>query len=76
MDWIQSVQRSLRYIEAHLLDEELDNDDVAKNVFSSNANFQRIFILIPIQNIDKIQSRPVTLLIHSLVKELQVSHNL
>lgn len=43
MDWVQSVQRVLNYIEDHLLDEDLDNESIARYAYSSNANFQRIF---------------------------------
>ncbi len=43
LDWVQSIQRALSYIEAHLLDETPDNDSVARQAYSSNANFLRIF---------------------------------
>lgn len=46
MDWIQSIQRALSYIEDHLFDDELDNDSVAKHSYSSNANFQHIFSIV------------------------------
>lgn len=62
MDWIQSVQRSLNYIEAHLLDEELDNDYVARHAYSSNANFQRIFSIVTGVTIaDYIRCRKLTM---------------
>lgn len=46
MDWMQSVQRALNYIEANLLGEALDNDLVARQAYSSSANFQRVFSLV------------------------------
>ena len=62
MDWIQSVQRALNYIEAHLFDEELDNETVAKEAYSSNANFQRIFSIVTgVTVADYIRCRKLTL---------------
>jgi len=62
MDWIQNVQRALNYIEANLLDEKLNNDSVAKQAFSSNANFQRIFSIVTGVTIaDYIRCRKLTL---------------
>lgn len=62
LDWIQSVQRALNYIEAHLLEEELDNDSVARHVYSSNANFQRIFSIVARVTIaDYVRCRKLTL---------------
>jgi len=62
MDWIQNVQRALNYIEANLLDEELNNDSVAKQAFSSNANFQRIFSIVTgVTVADYIRCRKLTL---------------
>ena len=62
MDWIQSVQRALNYIEANILDEKLDNDTVAKQAYSSSANFQRIFSIVAGVTIaDYIRSRRLTL---------------
>ncbi len=45
MDWIQSMQKAINYIEDNML-EELDTEKVAGHVYVSNANFQRIFSLI------------------------------
>ena len=45
MDWIQSMQKAVGYIEDNLL-EALDTEQIAKNVYSSNANFQRIFSIV------------------------------
>lgn len=78
MNWIQSVQRSLSFIEAHLLDEDLTTDCVARNVFSSNAHFQRIFSIITGVTIaDYIRCRKMTMagmeLIESDVKIIDVA---
>ena len=62
MDWIQSVQRALNYIEANMLDVELDNDTVAKQAYSSNANFQRIFSIVTgVTVADYVRCRKLTL---------------
>lgn len=62
MDWIQSIQRAINYIEAHLLDEELSNDSVAKHAYSSSANFQRTFSIVTGVTIaDYIRCRKLTL---------------
>jgi len=62
MDWIQSIQRALNFIEAHMLDMELDNETVAKQAYSSNANFQRIFSMVTGVTIaDYIRCRKLTL---------------
>jgi AraC-like DNA-binding protein len=62
MDWMQSVQHALNYIEAHLLDEELDNDTVVKQIYSSSSNFQRIFSIVTGTTIaDYIRCRKLTL---------------
>ena len=69
MDWIQSVQRALNHIEAHLLDEDLDNDSVARHAYSSNANFQRIFSIVTgVPIADYIRCRKLTLAGEELVK--------
>lgn len=62
MDWINSIQRSLNYIEDHLLDKTLNNDVIAKAVYSSSSNFQRIFSLITGGTIaDYIRCRKLTI---------------
>ena len=62
MDWIQNVQRALNYIEANMFDEELNNEAVAKQAFSSNANFQRIFSIVTgVTVADYIRCRRLTL---------------
>ena len=42
MDWIQSMTRAIRYIEAHLT-HDIGVRDVAEQVYASNSHFQRIF---------------------------------
>ena len=62
MDWMQIVQRALNYIEAHLFDDDLDNETVAEQAYSSNANFQRIFSIVTGVTIaDYIRCRKLTL---------------
>ncbi|WP_058303599.1 helix-turn-helix domain-containing protein [Gorillibacterium timonense] len=69
MDWIQSIQHALNYIENHLLDEELDNNSVAKHSYSSNANFQRTFSIVTGVTIaDYIRCRRLTLAGEELAK--------
>lgn len=45
MDWIHSMQKAINYIETNLL-EDIGPDTIAKNIYSSNAHFQRIFSII------------------------------
>lgn len=69
MDWIQSIQRALNYVEAHLFDEELDNDNVARQAYSSSANFQRIFSIVTgVTVADYIRFRKLTLAGEEFVK--------
>jgi AraC-like DNA-binding protein len=69
MDWIQSIQHALNYIENHLLDEKLDNNSVARQSYSSNANFQRTFSIVTGVTIaDYIRCRRLTLAGEELVK--------
>jgi AraC family transcriptional regulator len=69
LDWIQSIQRALNYIEAHLFDEELDNDNVARQAYSSSANFQRIFSIVTgVTVADYIRFRKLTLAGEEFVK--------
>ena len=42
MEWIKGIQRAVDYIEAHLTD-EIDYDEVAKEAYSSEFHFQRVF---------------------------------
>lgn len=45
MNWINIVQKSLNYIEDHLL-ENLNAEMVAKSMFTSSAYFQKIFRIV------------------------------
>ena len=62
LDWMQCLQRALNYMEAHLLDPELDNERVAQQAFAASANFQRIFgIVTGVTVADYIRYRRLTL---------------
>lgn len=45
MDWIQSIQRAINYIEDNLCN-ILDLEEISRSVYSSSANFQRIFSIV------------------------------
>ncbi len=61
MDWIQSMQKAINYIEENLHD-DLDLEQIVENVYSSSANFQRIFSIITGMTIgDYIRYRRLTL---------------
>lgn len=45
MEWVQLLQQAINYIELHLL-EEINYEDVAKNVHMSSYNFHRTFSLM------------------------------
>ena len=45
MDWITGIQNAINYIEAHIT-EELDNETIAKESFSSPFHFQRVFSIL------------------------------
>lgn len=45
MEWLQQLQKSVNYIEQHLLD-KINYEDVAKSVFMSSYNFHRTFSLM------------------------------
>lgn len=45
MDFIQSIQRAIEYMEEHILD-PINYEDVAKHVYMSNYHFHRIFSMI------------------------------
>lgn len=69
LDWIQSIQHGLNFIESHLLDKELDNNSVARHSYSSNANFQRTFSIVTGVTIaDYIRSRRLTMAGEELAK--------
>jgi AraC-like DNA-binding protein len=42
MDWVQSLHKAVNYIENNLLN-NINNEEIAKRVYSSNENFQKIF---------------------------------
>lgn len=61
MDWITSLQNAIDYIEFHLT-EELDYQEVARQAYSSNFHFQRVFgILCGCTLGEYIRSRRLTL---------------
>lgn len=45
MEWIQSLNSAIDYIEEHLL-EELSCEDIAEHIYSSSFHFQRVFSLL------------------------------
>lgn len=45
MDWLQCINKSISYIEEHLMD-DLCVEDVSNQVFASKYNFQRMFHLV------------------------------
>jgi len=61
MNWIQSMQNAISYIEKNILD-DLNIDKIAENVYLSSANFQRTFSIITGMTIgDYIRNRRLTL---------------
>ena len=68
MNWIQSMQNAISYIEKNILD-DLSVDKIAENVYSSSANFQRTFSIITGMTIgDYIRNRRLTLAGQELYK--------
>ncbi|MBV7506693.1 AraC family transcriptional regulator [Bacillus sp. sid0103] len=45
MEWVESLQRAIDYMEEHLLD-ELSIEDIAKQAYVSEFHFQRIFTIL------------------------------
>lgn len=45
MDWIQSLQTAINFIEEHILD-DLTPEVISRNVYASSAHFQRIFTML------------------------------
>ncbi len=45
MDWIQNLNKAIRYIESNIT-ENIDSTDISKHVFCSNFHFQRVFSLL------------------------------
>jgi len=77
MDWVQSLQKAINFIEEHIL-EDLTPEQIAKSVYSSSAHFQRIFTMITGITIGEyIRCRRLTLaaneLIHSHDKILNIA---
>jgi AraC-like DNA-binding protein len=77
MTWIQNLTKALRIIEDNLTN-ELDVEDIAKQVFSSGSNFQRVFNAvtgIPVS--EYIRNRRLTLagqdLLYSKTKVIDVA---
>ena len=61
MDWIQGIQRTIDYVEAHIT-EDIDFDDVAGQAYSSPFHFQRVFgILCGLSLGDYIRMRRLSL---------------
>lgn len=45
MDWLQSINKAIKYIEQNIT-HEISVEDVSKQVYCSNAHFQRVFNLV------------------------------
>ena len=45
MEWMKGLQKAIDYIEEHL-DEEIDYTEIARQAYSSNFHFQRVFHII------------------------------
>jgi len=45
MEWIDSIQKAIEYIEEHLTD-RINYDEIAKQGFSSTFHFQRVFSIL------------------------------
>lgn len=45
MDWITGIRRAVDYVEAHIT-EPIDYEEVAKQAYSSNFHFQRVFSIL------------------------------
>lgn len=61
MNWIQSLNKAIHYIENNLTN-EMSVESVSKEVYASNANFQRIFNLVMGMTIgDYIRNRRLSL---------------
>ncbi|BCJ97454.1 helix-turn-helix transcriptional regulator [Anaerocolumna chitinilytica] len=61
MEWMQSMQKAINYIEDNLCN-NLDIDQISKSVYSSSANFQRIFSVVTGMTVgDYVRFRRLTL---------------
>lgn len=68
MNWIQSMQTAITYIEKNITN-DLNIEKVAESVYSSSANFQRVFSIITGMTIgDYIRNRRLTLAGQELYK--------
>ncbi len=61
MNWIESIQNALNYIEDHMTD-EIDVESVSAAVFMSSSQLQKIFGIITGMSIgDYLRSRQLSL---------------
>lgn len=68
MNWFQSLQAAISYIEKNILN-DISIEKIAENSYSSSANFQRIFSIITGMTIgDYIRNRRLTLAGEELYK--------
>ncbi|KIL48420.1 AraC family transcriptional regulator [Jeotgalibacillus campisalis] len=69
MNWIQSLQASIDYIETHLL-EEIQVEEVANQASVSPFHFQRMFLMLTDMSVGEyIRKRRLTLAAHELVRD-------
>ncbi|MDG5473228.1 AraC family transcriptional regulator [Jeotgalibacillus sp. ET6] len=69
MNWIQSLQASIDYIETHLL-EEIQLEEAANRASVSPYHFQRMFLLLTDMSVGEyIRKRRLTLAAHELVRD-------
>ncbi|TDL31059.1 AraC family transcriptional regulator [Jeotgalibacillus sp. S-D1] len=69
MNWIQSLQASIDYMEDHLL-EEIQLEKVAQQAKVSPFHFQRMFLLLTDMSVGEyVRKRRLTLAAHELVRE-------
>lgn len=69
MNWIQSLQAAIDYMEDHLL-EELQLEKVAKQAMVSPFHFQRMFLMLTDMSVGEyVRKRRLTLAAHELVKD-------
>ncbi len=71
MSWIESIQKAINYIEAHLLD-DITMEQIAREVNSSVFHFQRTFSILTDMSIaDYIRRRRLTLAAQELINTEQ-----
>lgn len=67
MEWVQSLNRAIDYIENHLL-EDLTCQEVAEHVYISNFHFQRCFSLLTGMTVGEyIRNRRLSLAVQDLI---------